>query len=384
MSEIRNRFAADIGTARAKLLAAATIAGARVRSFAHPLPGPDGAPLSTDAVWLGDPASPCVLVMTSGVHGVELFCGAGAQVDTLLGLDLAAYPGVALLVVHAVNPYGAAWLRRVNEDNIDINRNFVDFAAPLPENAGYADLADAFVPADGAPATLAAARERLDAYARAQGQAALRLATSGGQYTHPDGMFYGGTGPTWSRRTMEAIVAAFDLPARTRVVALDFHTGAGPFGYCEPIYSGDPAHPGCALLRRLIGPRMTMQRAGEAATPPQQGLISALWEHAVGANAAYVSLEYGTYANAEIIGSLRDDHMLARDHRRAQAAGANAAGPDMADPAVRAVKARLLRAFRPDEADWEESVLFQARAIVARVATGLAAETKMRSGPKSS
>jgi hypothetical protein len=29
---------------------------------------------------------------------------------------------------------------------------------------------------------------------------------SGGQYTHPDGVFYGGLSPTWSRRTLEAIL----------------------------------------------------------------------------------------------------------------------------------------------------------------------------------
>ena len=31
---------------------------------------------------------------------------------------------VAVLMIHLINPWGTAWMRRVNEDNIDLNRNY--------------------------------------------------------------------------------------------------------------------------------------------------------------------------------------------------------------------------------------------------------------------
>jgi hypothetical protein len=363
MSSVRNRFAFTYAEARRKFRLAADLAGAPVRVYAHPMQGPGGEEMATDVARLGDPEAKAVLVMTSGVHGPELFCGSGAQVDALLDLDLDPFPSVAVLMVHAVNPYGAAWLRRVNEDNVDINRNFADFSKPRPVNEGYEELADAFVPADASDAALKAADARIRAYGEKHGQAALAVATSGGQYSRADGMFYGGTGPTWSRRTMEAIVADFGLASRRLVAALDFHTGAGPFGYCEPIYSGDPAHPGCDRLKRWIGPAMTLQRTGKSATPPQQGLSSELWERGCGLNAAYVSFEYGTLPTDEVIGSLRAEHILHRQGRN-----------DWHDGAVQAVKQRLLRAFAPDRDEWREMVIAQARMLIGRVARGLAAE----------
>lgn len=363
MLNVGNRFALTYAEARRKFRLATDLAGAPARTYRHPMTGPNGQEMATDVTLLGDPKAKAVVVVTSGVHGPELFCGSGAQVDALLDLDVRRFGDVALLLVHSVNPYGAAWLRRGNEDNIDINRNFADFLKPRPVNEGYEELADAFVPADASDAALKAGDARIRAYGEKHGQAALAIATSGGQYTRADGMFYGGTGPTWSRRTMEAIVADFGLRERRLVAALDFHTGAGPFGYCEPIYSGDPAHPGCERLQRWIGPAMTLQRAGKSATPPQQGLSSELWEHGCGAHAAYVSFEYGTVPTDEVIGSLRAEHILHRQGRN-----------DWDDAGVQAVKQRLLRAFAPDRDEWREMVIAQARMLIERVARGLAAE----------
>ncbi len=362
MTQLDNRFARDYAAARRKFFLAAELAGTSVRTYRHPMAGPGGEELATDVAWLGDKQARGVVVLTSGVHGPELFCGSGAQVDALLDRDRTRDRDVALLLVHAVNPYGTAWLRRTNEDNIDINRNFIDFDRPLPENPGYVALADDFVAADATAATLAAADARIAAYGRQHGEPALRIATSGGQYSHPLGMFYGGKRPAWSRLTMEAILADYGLRDRALVAALDFHTGAGPFGYCEPIYSGDPAHPGCARLKQWIGPAMTIQRDGKSATPPQVGLSSDLWERSCGAHSAYVSFEYGTVPTEEVIGSLRAEHILHRQGRN-----------DWHAPEVKAVKQRLLDAFAPDRPEWREMVILQARLLLDRVARGLAA-----------
>jgi hypothetical protein len=50
--------------------------------------------------------------------------------------------------VHALNPFGFAWLRRVNEYNVDLNRNFQDFNKSLPSSAPYEAFHDCLVPKD--------------------------------------------------------------------------------------------------------------------------------------------------------------------------------------------------------------------------------------------
>ena len=53
--------------------------------------------------------------------------------------------------------------------------------------------------------TVEAAEAKLAAYRKKVGDIAYFRAVSGGQYSHPDGMFFGGGGPSWSNRTLHAI-----------------------------------------------------------------------------------------------------------------------------------------------------------------------------------
>ena len=107
-------FSADYPQARARFREAAGAAGGALDAIANPNRGPDGGELTTDVAWFGPRTAEQVLVMVCGTHGVEGFCGAGAQVDWLRRGEAARLPaGMAALLVHAINPYGFAWLRRV-------------------------------------------------------------------------------------------------------------------------------------------------------------------------------------------------------------------------------------------------------------------------------
>ena len=129
------------------------------------------------------------------------FCGSAIQLALLKSPPKLA-ADTAILLVHAINPHGFAWIRRVTEDNVDLNRNFVDFSKPLPENPGYDELADALLPNTWTDASLGAARDALEAYRAKHGERAFVTGTGGGQYKHPRGLFFGGTRPTWSRETV--------------------------------------------------------------------------------------------------------------------------------------------------------------------------------------
>jgi hypothetical protein len=101
-------------------------------AHAHPLLGRDGELLAMDVARFGAADAPAVLILSSGCHGVEGYCGSGVQNALLADAGFhaaAARAGVALLYIHALNPYGFSWLRRTTHENVDLNRNFQDFSS---------------------------------------------------------------------------------------------------------------------------------------------------------------------------------------------------------------------------------------------------------------
>src|SRR4029077_18585216 len=70
-------FSADYVTARGKFRDAAAEAGSAIASHVNPAPSPTGAELVTDTAWLGPERPVRLLIVMSGTHGVEGFCGSG-------------------------------------------------------------------------------------------------------------------------------------------------------------------------------------------------------------------------------------------------------------------------------------------------------------------
>src|SRR5690348_10712137 len=114
LNAARDCFPRDYAESRRRFLAAAKHHGAALRSYANPNRGPSGEALATDCAWLGPKQAKNVLVLMSGTHGVEGFCGAGALMDVLTTPPTLPR-GLGLLLVHAINPYGFSWIRRVTE-----------------------------------------------------------------------------------------------------------------------------------------------------------------------------------------------------------------------------------------------------------------------------
>ena len=102
-----------------------------------------------DVARIGADDADALLIVSSGCHGVEGYCGSGAQV-ALLHDDAfrakARHAGVALLFIHALNPWGFSFGRRVTHEGVDLNRNFIDFRRPPPGNPGYDQLAAFLLP----------------------------------------------------------------------------------------------------------------------------------------------------------------------------------------------------------------------------------------------
>ncbi|MGH7123507.1 MAG: M14 family metallopeptidase, partial [Stellaceae bacterium] len=357
-------FPPDFIGARERFLALAARAELPVKTYENPRKGPTGERLATDVALQGDPSAERVLVTISASHGIEGFCGSGCQADWLMESARAELPtDIALLHIHAINPYGFAWLRRVNEDGVDLNRNFHDFTKPLPENPDYDTLADALVPASLAPEAVSAAEARIAKFRNERGRRALQRARSGGQYKHPTGMFYGGTKPTWSRQILERIADDYELTARQRVAVIDYHTGLGPYGYGELIYDCDPGTASAATAVEWYGECVTVPALGTSSSVPKQGTAgSAFWQQRFGERVVYTALEYGTFSPDVGLRPMREDHVL------------HARGPvDWTSPETQRIKRNLRHHFFPDTQPWRELVLFRSRQVLAQALSGLAA-----------
>lgn len=352
-------FSADYPAARAKFLDAARAAGGALESETHPERGPDGGVLTTDIAWFGPRDAERVLVTISATHGVEGFCGSGAQVDWLRRGEAGRLPaGVAVLAIHAINPYGFAWLRRVTHENVDLNRNWIDFSAALPANPGYDALAEAIGPADWDAAAQARTAQALGIYAAEHGFAALQQAISGGQYRHGRGVFYGGVAPTWSRLTQTAIFAHY-LSGATEVGIIDYHTGLGPRGFGEQIVTDALGSPGYARARAWFGAAVTSPAGGNSTSADIVGDgLNAAPALLVHARVTGMALEFGTLPVTDVLTAVRADAWL------------HAHG-DLASPQGVAIKRQVRDAFYGDADDWKGMIAGQSLIAVRQALAGL-------------
>ncbi len=303
---------APYATTRADLLGPAEAAGAEIASHPHPLVGPDGGPLATDTARFGAPIGEAdtVVLVSSGLHGVEGHAGSGLQRLLLDGGRLGTLPdGVAVVLVHAVNPYGFAWSRRVDHQNIDVNRNFVDYD-DLPANPRYGDI-DAILNPRELDLDDASFLEDLLAFWQEVGDDIAFRTISGGQYSHPHGVQFGGTGPSWSRTTLEQVWATH-LVGAAHAISLDIHTGLGPFGRLTVFQTADE-HEHAAALGAAWFPSWLYRsdRTGSV----DHGLLGPGFDEWAGAGAgrpevATFVLEFGTLDPTEGVTVFRADNWL--------------------------------------------------------------------------
>ncbi|HEX6119257.1 MAG TPA: DUF2817 domain-containing protein, partial [Dongiaceae bacterium] len=190
-------FRPTYAAAREAFRTAAAARNLNVASHRNAVKGAAGEDLATDVALLGPAEATRLMIVVSGTHGAEGFCGSGIQVAWLAaGHPLPA--DSAILFVHALNPYGFSHVRRVTEDNVDLNRNFIDHGNAKPANPGYDELREFICPKEWTEDSERKNLAALRAHAAKHGSDALESAIASGQYVDPQGVFYGGTQPTWS------------------------------------------------------------------------------------------------------------------------------------------------------------------------------------------
>lgn len=358
-------FSSSYAQARDRFLAAARDAGLAVERKLHPRKGRDGEELAMDVARDGPADARCLLVLSSACHGVEGFCGSGVQVAALRDAQWrahAAASGVAVLYIHALNPYGFSHIQRTTHENVDLNRNFHDFARPLPANEAYREIHPLLLPREWPPS--ARNEQAIAEYVTTRGEASYQAAITRGQHEFPDGLFFGGTQPSWSNLALREVLRAHGRRA-ARVAWIDVHTGLGPSGVGERIYAGRDDDTAVARARAWWAgggaTPVTSIYDGSSSSAFLTGLMwTSAYQECPQAEYTGIAIEYGTLPVMETLQALRAEHWL-RLH------------PDVPPDMAAQIKQRMKDAFYTDTEEWKTQVLRQAREALFQAADGLAA-----------
>lgn len=355
-------FSSTYGEARRKFLEAALGAGAQLTHYRHDAEqGPEGEALYLDVAVLGRPDAPNVMVVGCGTHGIEGFSGSAAQTAWMRdgGADRVA-PDSAMVFMHAHNPWGFAHKQRVTEENVDLNRNFVDHSQPYPANPGYDRLHPAISPVSWNDDSIRGLFEALEAFSEENGEQAFSDAYNGGQYAHADGFFFGGHRAQWANEAFRNAVR-FHAGHAKRAGIIDLHTGIGPFldhvflcfhAVGSPAYDRAQAWWGARAVNR--------QGSTHKALAAYKGLlVDAFQAELKHAETTAVVIEFGTRSRPE----MQRANMALRWLR--------CHGKD--DPKLaEAVHADYVEAFYPSDPRWRDAVLQQSRIFLDQAAAGVA------------
>ena len=344
-------FQLSYAVSRERLLATghglASRLGLTVDSRALAERGPEGETLALDFMIFGARRPRHALVISSGTHGVEGHTGSAVQhyLASRILPRLELGPDTAIILQHANNPYGFAWSRRVNEGNVDYNRNFLAHFDHEKVSPDYELLYDLLNPRDLDVAREAQRWEEMQRYVDRTSLRHFQQVALEGQYKYPQGMQFGGHAPQAGAKHLLALVAEHLAQADT-VIWLDFHTGLGEFGACELITGAAAGSDSHRFSQQVWNGAVKSAASGESLSTPLNGLLDRGIEAALPAHCrlAFAYPEFGTYPTERVLRAMRADNWL---HVHG----------DPRDATGKAISAELLEALRPDNPRWRRLII---------------------------
>ncbi len=354
--EATNHYSTNYFSARRRFLAASERFGLEHHALPIHAPSPNSEPLTIDITIAGAVKPTTALVLSSGVHGVEGLFGSAVQLAFLERILPNWQPpvGAAVVLIHAINPFGFAWQRRFNEDNVDLNRNFL-----LAEEhfAGSPPLSGAFRNAmkPSRPRTrFGFWTARMALLALQHGIHSFWETLPVGQYDYPDWLYFGGGGPTQSSRALKCFLPTL-LDDADEVVHLDFHTGLGRWAECELLASESEGLDNCEWwLKHFDGDMVRKLRSFTRAYEVRGGFGPWLRALFPDAKYRYTTAEFGTYSPMRVIGALADE---LRWH-----------GQEGADSPEHPSRRRLVNTFVPHSRSWRTKTLNTGISLARRAA----------------
>lgn len=333
--------------------------GFKINSFQNPCFGPDYKPVFMDYAFAGNSDAKSILVIISGTHGPEGYCGSAIQSGLFQSGKAREWAKKhKILFIHAHNPFGFAWDIRFNEDNIDLNRNYLDDFTNLPENLLYEEIKDWAIPVDLSENELNISIKNLMNYARLHGFQHLQSALTAGQYKYPKGVYFGGFKPCWSHEILKNNINKYTQDT-DNIILIDIHTGLGDYGKCEIITSLAPQTQGYDKIYKIWGDEVKSTNNGDSVSARLNGsLDGAIMKYLGEERTSFIAAEFGTIDPISVF-------------RATQAASWLLNHGKLNSPLGKKVRAQNRAAFYPHDLEWFISVWRKAEEIISKAAAAL-------------
>jgi hypothetical protein len=347
-------FSRSYGVARGRFREAARAAVAPLAHHALAGQGPDGCELAIDVALVGARNPRRAVVVSSGLHGVEGFFGSAVQLAWLRRFrdGGASVPGGTLVVLlHTLNPFGFAWRRRVDEGNVDLNRNFLDDAESYAGTPQHYSRVHRLLNPPTPPTRLDPFRLRAAWAVRRHGLPALQNAVATGQYEHPAGLFFGGREAAATTRLVRERLWDWTRDAE-KVVHLDLHTGLGAYADYRLLIEPPPVSD-LDWYRSRFDPARVAPVGDDTPYAARGVMGSWLARHAGLRGYRFACLEFGTYGALRVLAALRAEN---RAHHHS-APGA---------PGYRRAKRELVECFCPASGLWRRKAMDRALEVIGR------------------
>ena len=309
---------------------------------------PNDENLKIDITWIGDSNAEKIYMSTSGIHGVEGFTGSAIQLSILSNIKEIP-KNTAFIFVHVLNPWGMSWLRRENESNVDLNRNF------LQDKESYSGSHPHYIKLDPIINIKKPAKKfnlfnlRMFVHGIVNGQIKTKQAYAEGQYDFPKGLHFGGhkleKGP---KHFIDWL--SIKLVNVKRCVWIDLHTGLGVPG--EDALLVDLAQDSLEyidLKKQNFGNRVvSLDPAAGLAYKIRGGMQKGVELRFPNINWTSIAQEFGTISGLSVIKSSRSESSWTHYSKN----------PKL-DLLNHWTKKDLLKAFRPFDTNWENKIVLR-------------------------
>lgn len=308
-----------------------------------------------------------LLILISGTHGIEGFAGSAVQrylVDQGLPVDR-----TSVLLIHGFNLWGFKNFRRVNENNIDLNRNFViDRNHFKPDDSDYTKL-NSFLNPQSPGSTgfishgvfISRAIMNIVQYSIES----LRASILKGQYSFENGLFYGGNAPQAQELLIDQLVQRY-IHNQKKVFLVDLHTGYGQRSKLH-LLAGRAADPNSQNLKKVFSEdeidfsdkKKFYAVEGEMLTFFANRIMQKIPQ----AEVIGITFEYGTLDSQKTLGSIESLRRMVLENQNFHHPA------DESDSTE--IKNLYREMFYPSEPEWRMSVINQTDEKIKKIYTYL-------------
>lgn len=245
------------------------------------------------------------LLHISGCHGIEGYLGSAVQTEILAHLDVGSIQKVNLIFVHALNPWGMSWYRRVNAHNVDLNRNFFPEGEARPANTEFDSFAPLFEKRPQMKRWQIWKEIILNLVRKGFQQTSTTIAR--GQYHLAESLFYGG-------HQLEPEIAEFlrvlrpILGAAKQIFVVDVHTGLGKFGAESLLLDGLHSEEEAEFWKTTLLGNVIDTRTAKGFYPAEGTLSHAIRNTFKDKRIFYIFEEFGTRSMLTVFFRLVKEH----------------------------------------------------------------------------